>query len=78
MSQPMQRRLARALGDNPELALEFYCMASEIVDDFEDHGPVLQADENGDYSDETTIRRLQSARNRLIELIRKPPVQREP
>ena len=69
---PMAHRIAKVLGENPELAFEFYCMASEVVDDFEDYGPVLQADEDGAYSEETTIRRLQLARNSLIEKIREP------
>lgn len=66
----MARRIASALGENPDLAFELYCMASEIVDDFEDHGPVLQADENGEFSDETVIKRLQKARNDLMKEFR--------
>ena len=44
---PMVHRIATVLGENPELAFEFYCMASELVDDFEDYGPDLQTDEGG-------------------------------
>jgi len=73
----MERRIAKVLGENPELAFEFYCMASEVVDDFEDYGPVLQADEDGAYSEETTIKRLQAARRRVIELLQRPGVQPE-
>jgi hypothetical protein len=73
----MVRRVAKVLGENPELAFEFYCMASEVVDDFEDYGPALQADEDGSYSDETTIKRLQAARSRVIELLRESGAQRE-
>lgn len=78
LHHPMELRVAKVLGENPELAFEFYCMASEVVDDFEDYGPVLQADEHGAYSDETTIKRLQAARNSLIELINKTGARRGP
>jgi hypothetical protein len=61
----MANKIARVLGSNPELAFELYCMASEVVDDFEDYGPVLQADEHGEYSEATTLRRLQTARNEI-------------
>jgi hypothetical protein len=76
--QQMEQRIAKVLGENPELAFEFYCMASEVVDDFEDYGPVLQADEEGVYSDETAIKRLQAARSRVIELLREPGNTTEP
>lgn len=66
--ESMATRIARVLGEHPTLALEFYCMASEVVDDFEDYGPVLQGDENGSYTGATVIRRLQAARNELIRL----------
>lgn len=64
------RKIANVLGSRPDLAAEFYCMASEVVDDFEDYGPVIQADENGEYTDSTTIGRLRMARNQLVELMR--------
>jgi len=67
--ESMATRIARVLGQHPTLALEFYCMASEVVDDFEDYGPVLQGDEKGDHAPETVIRRLQAARNELIRLL---------
>jgi hypothetical protein len=70
LDEQLARRITRALEQSPDLAVEFYCMASEIVDDFEDYGPVLQADENGEYTDETVIRRLQTARNELIKQLR--------
>jgi len=76
--EPMADRVAKALGENPEIAFEFYCMASEIVDDFEDYGPVLQADENSEYTEDTPIRRLQAARNSLNKLIARPGASREP
>jgi hypothetical protein len=46
--RPMEQRIAK-VAENPELAFEFYCMASEVVDDFEEYGPVLQADQEGAY-----------------------------
>lgn len=61
-----ERDLARILADDPKLAVELYTMASEIVDDFDDFGPVIQADENGDYSAATTIGRLRRARDEII------------
>lgn len=70
MDDEVAKRVARLLSEHPDLAFEFYCMASEVVDDFEDYGPVLQADESGQYSDETVIRRLQKARNELIQHLR--------
>jgi hypothetical protein len=71
----MANQIAKALGENPEIAFEFYCMASEVVDDFEEYGPVLQADEAGQYSEETTIRRLQAARNSLIKVLGRPALE---
>lgn len=62
-------RLVEAFRAHPQLALEFYCMASEVVDDFEDYGPALQADSTGTYTDQTVIRRLQVARNELVRLL---------
>jgi hypothetical protein len=43
----MVSRLASVLAENPELAFELYCQASEVVDDFNEFGPVLQADADG-------------------------------
>ena len=62
------------LAENPELAFELYCQASEIVDDFEDYGPMLQADEDGQYTEETTVRRLEKVRNELRALIRESTI----
>jgi hypothetical protein len=39
------------------------------VDDFNEFGPVLQADADGQYSNETTIRRLEAVRNRIVSKI---------
>ena len=65
---PMIHRIARVLGENSELAFEFYCMASEIVEDFEDWGPMIRANEAGGYDARTTISRLRVARDKIIEL----------
>ena len=73
--QPMAHRVAKVLVENPDLAFEFYSVASEVVDDFEDYGPILQANEDGAYTEDTTIVRLQAARNEIIEKLgagRKP------
>lgn len=69
-SEAMASRVAKVLGEHPELAFEFYCVASEVVDDFGDYGPVLQADEFGMYSNSTAIDRLTQARDKLIKLLR--------
>jgi len=60
---PLERYLAR----NPEISYELYLIASEIVDDFEDYGPQLPANENNVFDEGTTIRRFQTLRNRIIE-----------
>jgi hypothetical protein len=67
----MKAKITEVLASNPELAFELYTQASEIVDDFEDYGPVLQGDDSGDYGESTTVRRLQRARDELRVLIRK-------
>ena len=66
----MSTHIAATLAVHPELAAELYLLASEIVDDFEDYGPVLQANEDGVYDEATAINRLQSVRNALIERLR--------
>jgi len=67
------QRFAAILATRPDLAFDFYRAASEIVDDFEEWGPVLQANENGEYDADTAIKRLQVLRNEIIELTRKQP-----
>jgi len=66
----MALQIAKTLSDDPDLAFAFYCAASEIVDDFEDYGPVIQATVNGDYDDTTAIGRLLAARARLLSALR--------
>jgi hypothetical protein len=65
---PMAGRINQVLLQNPRLLEELYLTASEIVDDFEDYGPVLQANENSIYDENTVIRKLQAVRNELIRL----------
>lgn len=69
-TNPLATKVSRVLASNPDLAFDLYCQASEIVDDFEDYGPMLQADEDGNYTEETTLRRLERVRNELRTLIR--------
>ncbi len=57
---------ARTFYDDPVAAFELVCMASNLVDDFDDYGPVIQADEDGTYSPDTSIQRLRHARDRLF------------
>jgi hypothetical protein len=62
----MASQIAKILADDPALAFEFYCMASEIVDDFDDWGPTIQANENGVYDETTVIAKLRALRNEII------------
>ena len=64
--QPMAIAFAKILGDDPQLAFDFYCAASEIVDDFEDWGPALQGNEDGSYDENTPIGRLTALRKEII------------
>jgi hypothetical protein len=70
---PMAAKLARILARDPQLAFDFYCAASEIVDDFEDYGPVLQANEDGAYDDSTTIIQLRDCRARIYAALYPTP-----
>lgn len=66
----MALQMARCFADHPELAFELFCCASEIVDDFADYGPVIQANEDGEYDESTAITRLQQARDEVISILR--------
>jgi len=61
----MALQIANTLAADPQLAFDFYCAASEIVDDFDDYGPVLQANENGEYDEAATIARLRACRDAI-------------
>lgn len=63
-------RVMQVLRHEPALLEQLYLMASEVVDDFEDYGPVHQASEAGEYDETTVIRKLQKVRNEIIELSR--------
>ena len=52
--------------DDPVATFEVVCMASNLVDDFDDYGPVIQADEDGEYSPDISIQRLRAARDGLF------------
>jgi hypothetical protein len=55
--------ISRTLAEDPQLAFDLYCLASEIIDDFDDYGPVLQANEAGEYDDASTIMKLRACRD---------------
>ncbi len=52
---------------HPHIAAELYLWASEIVDDFEDYGPVLQSADDGRYDESTAFGRLRIVRNSIIQ-----------
>ena len=66
----MVRQFADIFAKHPQLAFEFYCAASEIVDDFEDYGPVLQANEDSDYDGTCTIIKLRALRAEVLEKLK--------
>lgn len=69
MSADRQRQqLLAALNSDPNSALDFFFAANEVVADFRDWGPVLQADENGEYTPETAIIQLEQARDAIKRL----------
>jgi len=74
----MAQDIVDLLANDLELAFEFYCAASEIVDDFEDYGPQLAGTEAGEYDDSTPIGRLQSARSIIIERLQAANAARQP
>jgi hypothetical protein len=54
---------------HPEIAKELYLWASEIVDDFDDYGPVVQSDEEGHYDESTTLGKLRIVRDSIVTAI---------
>jgi len=58
-------RWIAALASSEELLLDLYLAASEVCDDFEDYGPVLQAGDDGEYDESTAIARLKAIRRQL-------------
>lgn len=54
------------LTEHPEKLADLYLAASEIVDDFNDYGPVLQANDDGAYDSTTAIENLRKARDEIV------------
>ena len=54
---------------HPRIAAELYLWASEIVDDFEDYGPVMQSSDDGRYDESTALGRLRIVRNSIIQAL---------
>lgn len=63
----MAKNIVDVLESDLELGFEFYCAASEIVDDFEDYGPQLFGTDDGTFDETTPIGKLRRARNVIIE-----------
>ncbi len=67
--EPFSARVVRAFAADPEAAAELYISASEIINDFEHWGPVIQANEDGVYDDSTEIVKLRLAYERISAII---------
>lgn len=63
----MTARWKSILLEYPHLVHALYLAASEVVDDFEDYGCVLQSNEHGEYDEGTAIGRLKEVRNEILE-----------
>lgn len=57
--------LVRAIVRDPQATLNLMLAVDEIIADFHEWGPVLQADEHGEYTAETAIARLEAVRNAI-------------
>lgn len=64
----LKRELLSAIARDPDAAFNLLLAASEVVADYHEWGPVLQADENGEYTDETAIIQLERARDAFKRL----------
>ena len=62
-------RLQNCLVRNPELAEQLYLAASEIVDDFDDYGAVLQGNQHGKYDRGTAVEKLRAARDAIASVL---------
>jgi hypothetical protein len=69
--RPFPEVVVAAFAARPDLAEEFYLSASELLHDFDEYGPVVQANEFGEYDDTTEIEKLRVAYNGLSALINK-------
>lgn len=67
--EPFSARVVRAFAADPEAAAEFYMSASELLNDFEHWGPVIQVNEDGVYDDSTEIVKLRLAYERISAII---------
>ena len=54
------------LASHPEMLKEMYFASSELIDDFDDWGPTIQANINGQYNEETAIERLRKVRDDAV------------
>ena len=72
----MAKSIVDVLASDLELAFEFYCAASEIVDDFEDHGPQLFGTDEGAFDETTPIGKLQRTRYVIIERLQEASAER--
>lgn len=66
--EALEIRLVNAVSANPKAALDLLLAVDEVIADFHEWGPVLQADEDGQYTEETAIVQLQRARDALKRL----------
>ena len=67
--KPFSEIVAATFAANPELAEEFYLSASELLNDFDHWGPMIQANEDGEYDDTTEIQKLRIAYEGLSQKI---------
>ena len=67
--RPFSEVVAAVFAAHPELAEEFYISASELLNDFDHWGPVIQANESGEYDDSTEIMKLRVAYEALSSKI---------
>lgn len=64
----MKREMVAVINRNPGAVLELLLAVDEVIADFHEWGPVLQADEDGQYTEDTAIVQLQRARDALKRL----------
>ena len=63
--RPFAQIVAATFAANPDLAEQFYISASELLHDFDTWGPVIQANEDGEYDQSTEIEQLRAAYDQL-------------
>ena len=67
--RPFAEIVVAAFAERPDLAEEFYLSASELLHDFDEFGPVVQSNEDGQYDESTEIEKLRQAYNEIAPLI---------